>query len=84
MLPMLSTAQSMRNVKPIVIDKPITIVDYASFESVNTRVPFRGDLEALNAGRLTGNAVFEVTYINFSPEAQAAFQHAVDIWSALL
>ena len=29
-------------------------------------------------------ATFEVTYIDFSPEAQAAFQAAVDIWSSLI
>lgn len=27
---------------------------------------------------------FDVTYIGFTPEAQAAFQHAVDIWSHII
>lgn len=27
---------------------------------------------------------FDVTYIDFTPEAQAAFQHAVDIWSHVI
>ncbi|PQJ75136.1 T9SS type A sorting domain-containing protein [Polaribacter gangjinensis] len=27
---------------------------------------------------------FDVTYIDFTPEAQAAFQHAVDIWSHII
>jgi hypothetical protein len=74
----------MRDIKPITIKKPVIIIDYASFEIVNKHVPFRGDLDALVAGRLSTNAVFNVTYINFTAEQQTAFQYAVDIWSALL
>ena len=73
LLPMLSVAQSMRNIKQIVYDKPVIIIDYASFESVNTRVPFRDNLEALMAGRQTGSAVFNVTYINFTSEQEVAY-----------
>ena len=29
-------------------------------------------------------SVFNVTYIDFTPEAQTAFQHAVDIWSHII
>ncbi len=32
----------------------------------------------------TNATTFEVTYIGFSPEAEAAFQKAVDIWSTLI
>ncbi|MBL7861368.1 MAG: T9SS type A sorting domain-containing protein [Cyclobacteriaceae bacterium] len=32
----------------------------------------------------TSTTTFEVTYIGFTPEAQAAFQKAVDIWSSLI
>lgn len=37
----------------------------------------------VTSGRSTG-AQFEVTYVGFTPEAQAAFQEAVNIWSALI
>ncbi len=52
----------------------------ASGEQVATFVP---PPDAYGGPRIAA-ATFIVTYIGFSPEAQAAFQRAVDIWSALL
>lgn len=37
-----------------------------------------------SANARSTSAQFEVTYVGFTPEAQAAFQAAVDIWSALI
>lgn len=37
-----------------------------------------------NSKAKTNATTFEVTYINFTPEAEAAFQKAVDIWSAII
>lgn len=37
-----------------------------------------------NSSAKTQTATFEVTYINFPTDAQAAFQKAVDIWSTLI
>lgn len=34
--------------------------------------------------RTAATATFNVTYTNFTPEAQAAFQYAVDIWANLI
>ena len=85
LLPMLSMAQSMRDVKPIVDKTPGIIIDYGYEFNENTRVPFRGNLNrASSASRLSGNAVFEVTYIDFTQQQKAAFEFAVDIWSSLL
>lgn len=52
--------------------------DYDAF----TLVPRRHLDEALQEAVPT--ATFEITYIDFSPEAEAAFQYAVDIWSTLV
>lgn len=44
----------------------------------------RSRLESNMAGRLQGReatADFDVTYTGFTPEAQAAFQYAVDLWA---
>lgn len=42
-------------------------------------------LEQQRTGRRRSTAAnIEVTYTGFSPEAQAAFQHAVEIWESLL
>lgn len=40
--------------------------------------------ESAEAKGLTQTATFQVTYTGFSAQAQAAFQHAVDIWAAHL
>lgn len=62
----------------------ITAID----EDMNTRVPAPSFGDALGlADAVSGAAeasVFEVTYINFTPEAQTAFQRAVDIASSLI
>ncbi len=49
------------------------------FIDMNTRV-----LPPANSLSKTATATFDVTYNGFSSNAQAAFQHAVDIWSGLL
>ena len=63
----------------------ITAID----EDMNTRVPARSSGDALGladavSGAAARASVFEVTYINFTPEAQTAFQRAVDIASNLI
>ncbi len=63
----------------------ITAID----EDMNTRVPARsfGDalgLEDAVSGAAARASVFEVTYLGFTPEAQTAFQRAVDIASNLI
>lgn len=56
-------------------------VCYASPKSYHSFVhPLK---ENLKSGLLK-SAQIEVTYIGFSPEAQAAFQYAVDIWKNLI
>ena len=63
----------------------ITAID----EDMNTRVPERSFGDALGLGDAVSGAaarasVFEVTYSDFTPEAQTAFQRAVDIASNLI
>jgi type IX secretion system substrate protein len=85
LLPLMSVSQSMRDIKLLVNNKSGVIVDYGYETDVHSWVPFRGELISNStAGRLAGNAVFEVTYIDFTPEQQDAFDFAVDIWSTLL
>ena len=54
LLPILSIGQSMRKIKPIVNDKPQTIIDYGYEINEDTRVPFRGNLNAAAGSRLSG------------------------------
>lgn len=57
---------------------------YASHESYHSFVkPPAFNPEQLKSGLLK-KANIEVTYIGFSPEAQQAFQYAVDIWQNLI
>lgn len=56
-------------------------VCYAKDVSEGTRIFIRKDRTMLRSG---ASAVFEVNYTGFTPEAQAAFQYAVDIWASLL
>jgi hypothetical protein len=83
LLPLLSMGQSMRKIKPMVNNKPQTIIDYGYEINENTRVPFRGDLIGAAGSRQSGTN-FEVTYNNFSSEQRVAFQYAVNIWANLL
>ncbi|MEN8247717.1 MAG: T9SS type A sorting domain-containing protein [Bacteroidota bacterium] len=86
-LPSTIYAQSMREVKPLVKNEPVTIIDYGDEINYNTHIPFNGELNSVeNAARLNelNNAVFEVTYEGFTSASRAAFQYAVDIWSTLL
>ncbi|SES89047.1 T9SS type A sorting domain-containing protein [Hymenobacter actinosclerus] len=63
---------------------PATIC-YSRPESMHTQLPLPAAyLEQQRAGRRADGAKIQVTYTGFSPEAQAAFQHAVDIWQSLL
>lgn len=50
-----------------------------AFTKVPPPAQFSGPLT-----RLAKTATFSVTYHGFSPQAQSAFQHAVDIWSTLI
>ncbi|MBT2558744.1 T9SS type A sorting domain-containing protein [Hymenobacter sp. ISL-91] len=63
---------------------PATIC-YARPESMHTQLPPPAAyLEQQRSGRRVNGAKIEVTYTGFSPEAQAAFQYAVDIWQSVL
>ncbi len=53
----------------------------AGYRDAGTKVPAN---EAVLDKTLLKTASFIVTYNGFTPEAQAAFQHAVDIWEQLL
>lgn len=52
------------------------------FEGVNQLRETARLYESVSQAKSQGGATFEVTYDGFTPEAQAAFQAAVDIWSA--
>lgn len=59
---------------------------YHKPEDSNLIIPPPAAYEAWkrNPAAKTNATTFEVTYVNFSAEAQAAFQKAVDIWSNLI
>ncbi|ALD19934.1 T9SS type A sorting domain-containing protein [Hymenobacter sp. DG25A] len=61
-------------------------VCFATTQTGLTRVAPPEKFLQIRAGkaRPTGTASITVTYHNFTPEAQKAFQYAVDIWEALL
>ncbi|MBL7859171.1 MAG: T9SS type A sorting domain-containing protein [Cyclobacteriaceae bacterium] len=73
------TYQSMKPKKPIIC--------YAKDIDQHTRIDapeVYQDWLRKGASSRTQTAIFQVTYNGFSPEAQAAFQKAVDIWSTLI
>jgi hypothetical protein len=72
-------AQSKRHFEMMKPGQPA--VCYADPHDKNTYIA--SPLKFNAAGR-TKTATFEVTYVNFSSEAQSAFQAAVDIWSTLI
>ncbi|MBD2767521.1 T9SS type A sorting domain-containing protein [Hymenobacter sp. BT664] len=54
-------------------------------ENMHTRVaPPAAYLEQQRTGRRATAATIQVTYTGFTPQAQAAFQRAVDIWQSIL
>ncbi|GAA3918190.1 T9SS type A sorting domain-containing protein [Hymenobacter algoricola] len=62
-----------------------TTICYARAEDMHTRLALPAAyLEQQRRGRRSTAANIEVTYTGFTPQAQAAFQYAVDIWEALL
>ena len=69
-------APIMQTVPGPVIYEPVG--SYEGFSYVAARVK-RDD-----SGQARATAQFVVTYTGFSPEAQAAFQYAVDIWSSIV
>lgn len=62
------------------------VVCPARSENMHTRVaPPSAYLEQLRTGRRRATAAnIDVTYVGFTPQAQAAFQRAVDIWESVL
>ena len=64
----------------------LDIVCYSRPENMGTVVapPQAYEKWKLNKSAKTNSTTFEVTYVGFSPEAQLAFQKAVDIWSSLI
>ena len=90
----LSASQAQMKVRPGVLD-----TCYASPEITNTKVYAEHELEEMEQLRRGAEAriaapandlppvktaEFVVTYNGFTPEAQAAFQYAVDIWSTII
>ncbi|MCP4457711.1 MAG: PKD domain-containing protein [Cytophagales bacterium] len=75
-------AQTFKKIPPVVCP--------ADPNSYDTRVRLPDHIKVLieqkKSGRLNASsgATINVTYTGFTAEAQAAFQHAVDIWAALL
>ncbi|HEY5690847.1 MAG TPA: hypothetical protein VIS49_05260, partial [Cyclobacteriaceae bacterium] len=59
-------------------------VCYASYINVNTHIPPPTlDLKS-NRQAKTNSATFIVEYVDFPPQAEQAFQMAVDIWASLI
>ena len=90
----LSASQAQMKVRPGILD-----TCYASPEIMNTKVYAERELEEMERLRRgvearmaapadelppTKTAEFIVEYNDFTPEAQAAFQYAVDIWSTIV
>jgi len=57
------------------------IICYAEYENKGTRIYPR---KLSNRAKTQASATFNVTYNGFTPEAEAAFQAAVDIWAGLI
>ncbi len=82
-----ASAQLRKQLETVASMKPsIDIVCYNKPEDQNTIVqpPQAYQTWKLNKNTRTNSTTFEVTYQGFSPEAQLAFQKAVDIWSSLI
>lgn len=61
------------------------VICYARPENTHTRVAPPAQFRRPTGGRPSADrARIEVTYNGFTPQAQAAFQRAVDIWQSLL
>jgi len=61
------------------------IVCYANPNNQHTSIPESNEsFSLIYRGAKMQTAVFDVEYTGFTPQAQAAFQAAVDIWSTLL
>ena len=50
----------------------------------NISIPASKEVLRRMNSKSAGNTVFNVTYHNFPPNAKAAFQYAMDVWSAVL
>lgn len=70
------TLMSMRPKEPIIC--------YAKPVNQHTSIPASREFFSARRDAKTKTALFDVDYTGFTPEAQAAFQTAVDIWSTLL
>ncbi len=64
-------------------DHKHTVICYAGTSNSFTRIPPPDEFLQLSSSR-TQMATIDVRYNGFSPEAQAAFQFAVDIWASQL
>ena len=88
LLPAFLTAFSASQAQTFVRDsKPApSTVCYASTQDAHTKLALpEAYLQQQRTGRRGAAAShIEVTYTGFTPQAQAAFQHAVEIWESLL
>lgn len=75
-----SIAQNQLNdsFQEIILNEPVCIYHPAPESYTGPNITRLRDRAALSEQPCSN---FEVTYIGFTPEAQAAFQYAVDIWS---
>ena len=78
-----ATAQDGENGGPIVLEGPHTLCILYAPEADNVYTGVNPIREAPPLAK-GGGATFNVAYTGFSAEAQAAFQYAVDVWSAHL
>ncbi|MCU0451807.1 MAG: T9SS type A sorting domain-containing protein [Bernardetiaceae bacterium] len=82
-----SRAATYRELMAEVMKNPPRNICYLDHGVDNTRIPppkaYYDRMAALARGR-TESAQFIVDYQGFPPEAQAAFQRAVDIWASLI
>lgn len=71
--------------RPMGVKVNKSVICYAGHENNPCYVPPPAELlERLNQSGRSTSSIIEVDYIGFSPEAEAAFQAAVDIWEGLI
>ena len=69
-----------QTLKRVDLTDPVCIL-YPSPVAVRSSIPAPKAIRDKIASRSTPCSNFEVTYVGFTPEAQDAFQYAVDIWA---
>lgn len=73
-------SNSERDLKVVELTDPVCVL-YPSPVAVRSSIPAPKAIRDKIAARSVPCSNFEVTYNGFTPEAEAAFQYAVDIWA---